>query len=122
MVYKVGAALYLLWGVLHVKAAIATYQLGATLDPGLVQGRIYQDAWNLLFSAISVSLIAIVLNWKNSRLGFWLNLGIASVSDLGFIFHILVPGNLPLIPGVAGPVLWLLAVVFTAIGIRRQKI
>jgi len=119
MAYKVGAALYLLWGVLHVKAAIATYQLGATLDPGLVQGRVYQDAWNLLFFAISVSLIAIVLNWKNSRLGFWLNLGIASVSDLGFISHILVPGNLPLIPGVAGPVLWLFAVVFTAIGIRR---
>ena len=121
MAHKIGAVLYLLWGVLHVKAAIATYQLGATLEPGLVQGRVNQDAWNLLFFAISVSLVAILLNWRNSRLGFWLNLGIASVTDLCFIVHILVPGYLALVPGIAGPVLWLFAVAFTAIGIRKAK-
>ncbi|MGD8642520.1 MAG: hypothetical protein PVG89_17935 [Gammaproteobacteria bacterium] len=121
MTHKIGAILYLLWGVLHVKAAIATYQLGATLEPGLVQGRVYQDAWNLIFFAISVSLIAILLNWRNSQLGFWLNLSIASVTDLGFIIHILVPGHLPLIPGIAGPILWLFAVTFTAIAFRKTQ-
>ena len=121
MAHKIGAVLYLLWGVLHIKAAIATYQLGATLEPGLVQGRVYQDAWNLVFFAIAVSLIAIILNWRNSRLGFWLNLGIASVTDLGFIIHILLPGYLPFIPGIAGPVLWLLAVIFTFIALRETK-
>ena len=121
MAHKIGAVLYLLWGVLHIKAAIATYQLGATLVPGLVQGRVYQDAWNLVFFAIAVSLIAIILNWRNSRLGFWLNLGIASVTDLGFIIHILLPGYLPFIPGIAGPVLWLLAVIFTFIALRETK-
>jgi len=121
MTHKIGAIFYLLWGILHVKAAVATYQLGATLEADLVQGRVYQDAWNLLFFAIAVSLVAIILNWRNSRLGFWLNLGMATVTDLGFILHILVPGHLPLIPGVVGPVLWLLAVIFTYAAYRKTK-
>ncbi|NWF39002.1 hypothetical protein F3F96_07635 [Mariprofundus sp. NF] len=121
MMYRIGAVLYCIWGVLHVNAAIATYELGATLEPGLVQGRVYQDAWNLLFVAISVSVIAILLNWKNSRLGFWLNLGIASVTDMGFIIHVLVPEYVPLIPAGAGPVLWVFAVIFTAIAVGKPN-
>ncbi|MEE9331435.1 MAG: hypothetical protein V3U89_04305 [Methylophilaceae bacterium] len=121
MMHKIGAVLYLLWGILHIKAAIVTYQLGATLEPSMVQGRVYQDAWSLVFFAVSVSIIAILLNWRNSRLGFWLNLAIASVTDIGFIFHILVPGYFPIIPGVAGPVLWGFAVIFTATAIRKPS-
>jgi len=121
MIHKIGAIFYLLWGLLHIKAAIATYQLGATLEAGLVQGRVYQDAWNLVFFAISVSVIAIVLNWRNSRLGFWLNLGIATVTDIGFIIHILMPGHFPMIPGIIGPVLWVFAVIFTAVAIRKSN-
>ena len=119
--HKIGAALYLLWGLLHVKASIATYQLGMTLEPGIVQGRVYQDAWNLAFFAIAVSVIAVLLNWRNSRLGFWLNFSLATVTDLGFIFHVLIPGYIPMVPGVAGPVLWVLAVIFTAIAIRKPS-
>ena len=121
MMHKIGAAFYLLWGLLHVKAAIATYQLGMTLEPGIVQGRVYQDAWNLAFFAIAVSVIAVLLNWRNSRLGFWLNFSLATVTDLGFIFHVLIPGYIPMVPGVAGPVLWVLAVIFTAIAIRKPS-
>ena len=121
MMHKIGAILYLLWGLLHVKAAIATYQLGMTLELGLVQGRVYQDAWNLLFFAISVSVIAVLLNWRNSRLGFWLNFILATATDLGFIFHVLAPGHIPIMPGIIGPVLWVLAVIFTAIAIRKPS-
>ena len=121
MIHKMGAILYLLWGILHVKAAIATYQLGMTLEPSIVQGRVCQDAWNLAFFAIAVSVVAVLLNWKNSRLGFWLNLSIATVTDIGFIIHILAPGHFPMIPGVIGPVLWVFAVIFTAIAIRNSS-
>lgn len=121
MMHKIGAVLYVLWGLLHVKAAVATYQLGATLEFGIVQGRVYQGAWNLLFFAISVTLIAILLNWRNSRLGFWLNLGIASVTDVGFIIHILVPGHFPIIPGIAGPVLWVFSVKFTWLALKKSN-
>lgn len=121
MMHKIGAVLYLLWGLLHVKASIATYQLGMTLEPGIVQGRVYQDAWNLAFFAIAVSIVAVLLNWRNSRLGFWLNFSLATVTDLGFILHVLVPGYIPMIPGVAGPVLWVFAVIFTAIAIKKSS-
>lgn len=121
MIHKIGATLYILWGLLHVKASIATYQLGMTLEPGIVQGRVFQDAWSLAFFAISVSVIAVLLNWKNSRLGFWLNLTLATVTDLGFILHVLAPGYIPMVPGVAGPVLWVFAVIFTAIAIRKPS-
>lgn len=114
--HRIGAVFYLLWGLLHIKAAVATYELGATLEPGLVQGRVFQDAWSLIAFAVSVSLVAVLLNWRNSRIGFWLNLGLASVTDVGFIVHVLVPGHLPLWPGTLGPVLWVLAVVLTSIG------
>ncbi len=41
---KSGSILYVLWGILHLEAARKVYLLGNTLDPGIVQGRIYQDA------------------------------------------------------------------------------
>ena len=49
---RIGAASYFLWGLLHVVAAYKVYALGQTLEPGMIQGRIYQDAWSLLFFAI----------------------------------------------------------------------
>ena len=121
MIHKIGATLYILWGLLHVKASIATYQLGMTLEPGIVQGRVFQDAWSLAFFAISVSVIAVLLNWKNSLPGFWLNFSLATVTDLGYIIHVLVPGYIPIVPGIAGPVLWVLAVIFTAIAIKKSS-
>lgn len=121
MIHKIGATLYVLWGLLHVKASIGTYQLGMTLEPGIVQGRVFQDAWSLAFFAISVSVIAVLLNWKNSRLGFWLNFSLATVTDLGYIIHVLVPGYIPIVPGIAGPVLWVFAVIFTAIAIKKSS-
>ena len=60
---------YVLWGLLHLQAARLVCQ---TLEPGIVQGRIYQDAWNLLFFALFGIIVAVFLNWKNSRLGYWL--------------------------------------------------
>lgn len=45
---KIGAGLYVLWGLLHVGAAYDEFILGAE-QSGLVQGKLYQGAWNLLF-------------------------------------------------------------------------
>jgi hypothetical protein len=83
----------------------------------MVQGRIYQNALNLASFAIIVIVIAVVYNWENSSLGYWLNLVLASITDIGFIIYILMPGYLPLRPGVLGPLLWILATVFSTLGI-----
>ena len=83
----------------------------------MVQGRIFQDASNLLFFALFGITVGIFLNWKNSRLGYWLNLIVVSAGDIGFIVFVLIPGHVPFVPGVLGPFLWVLAALFSTVGI-----
>ena len=73
---RIGAVLYILWGFFHLIAACQEFALGAGLEPGLVRGKIYQGGWNLLFIALASIGIAIAFNWKNSKLGYWLNLAL----------------------------------------------
>jgi hypothetical protein len=115
MMHQIGAVLYVLWGLLHLFAAFQVFKLGSRLEPGMVQGRTYQNAWNLAYFAVFVIVIAVVYNWKGDPLGYWLNLVTASITDIGFIFFILVPGHLPLRPGILGPSLWILAVIFSTL-------
>ena len=118
---KLGAVTYVLWGLLHIQAARLVYMLGDSLEPGMVQGRIYQDAWNLLFFALFGIVVAVWLNWNNSRLGYWLNLVVVTAADLGFIFYVLVPGYVPLVPAGLGPLLWILAIIFSTLGIMKTN-
>ena len=87
----------------------------------MVQGRIFQDAWSLLFFAILGIVVAISLNWKNSRLGYWLNLVVVSAGDIGFIVFVLIPGYVPVLPGALGPILWVLAVLFSTAAIMSAS-
>ena len=116
-----GAVTYVLWGLLHVEAARRVMMLGQSLEPGMVQARIYQGAWNLLFFALFGIVIAVWMNWKNNRTGYWLNLVVVSVGDIGFILLVLAPGYLPLMPGALGPALWILALILTTIGYRQGR-
>lgn len=113
--FQIGAVLYVLWGLLHLLVAFQVYKLGSSLEPGMVRARVYQNAWNLAFLAAFVIVIALVYNWKDDPLGYWLNLVAASITDIGFIFFILVPGHLPLRRGILGPALWILALVFSTL-------
>ena len=115
---KAGAILYLIWGVAHLDAARRVYELGQTFDPGMVQGRMYQSAWGLLFFAVVAIGVAVFLNWKNSRTGYWINLITVSVADIGFIAFILIPGYVPFLIGLLGPIMWLAAAMLTTLGLR----
>lgn len=118
---KLGSVTYVLWGLLHIEAARRVYMLGQSIDPGMIQGRIYQDAWGLLFFAIFGIIVAVYLNWRNSYLGYWLNLIVVSAADLGYIFFVLIPGYVPLVPGALGPLLWVLAIIFSTLGIIKAR-
>ena len=118
---KLGAISYVLWGILHVEAARRVYELGQTLDPGMIQARIFQDAWNLLFFAVFGIVVAVVYNWKNSRMGFWLNATVISAGDIGFILALLIPGYLPWVPAGLGPLLWIIALALTYAGLKSNK-
>jgi hypothetical protein len=115
-----GAICYALWGCLHLQAAYAVYRVGASLEPGMAQGRVFQDAWNLLFFGVTAIVIALTLNIRNNAWGYWINLGVLTLADTGLIFFILVPGYMPLWPGVAGPVLWILGWIFTTVAYFRR--
>lgn len=113
--YRLGAIFYVLWGLLHLVAAWRGYELGVDQEPGLVQGRLYQGAWNMAFLALFSIAIAVIFNWRNSRVGYWLNLFAVSATDVGFIVLLLVPGYST---EIIGPIVWILALVFSTIGMR----
>ena len=113
---QIGAILYIAWALLHINAAFQVYKLGKRRKAGMVQGRKYQNVWNLAAFAVAVTAVAVVYNWFNNPMGYWLNLALTSVTDVGFILFIVAPGYLPLWPGLLGPALWILAVIFSTLG------
>ena len=119
---RTAAVVYVFWGILHVIAAYKVYMLGETLEAGMVQGRIFQNAWNLLFFALFGTVIAVLFNWRNSKIGYWSNLIVVSAGDIGFILFVLAPGYLPFIPGALGPFLWIVALLFSTLALKREPI
>ena len=117
---KIGSVFYILWGALHILAALEEFSLGSELERGIVQGKLYQGAWDLLFFSLFAIVIAVIYNWKNDRLGFWLNLVIVSAADIGFIVFVLLPGYVSIFPGILGPVFWLSGVIFSSLGVRSN--
>ncbi|QNI32724.1 hypothetical protein H7849_01530 [Alloacidobacterium dinghuense] len=83
----------------------------------MVRGRVFQDAWNLLFFSIIAISVAATLNWRNSVWGYWINFATVGIADTGFIFFVLVPGYSPVWPSILGPVFWVLATIFSTIAL-----
>ncbi len=113
---QIGAVFYVLWGLLHFVASFQVCKLGSGQKSGMIQGRIYQHAWNLACIALVVPVIAVIYCWTNDLFGYWLNLVITSVTDIGFILFVMVPRYLPLKLSILGPLLWVLAMIFSTIG------
>jgi len=112
--------LFIIWACLHFVAAYSVYVLGRSLDSSIVQGRVFQDAWNLLFFSIIAISVAPTLNWRDSAWGYWINFVTLGIADTGFIFSVLVPGYSPVWPGVLGPVFWVLATIFSTIALLTR--
>jgi len=74
-----------------------------------------QTAFYLAAFATTAIILAIMLNWRNDRFGFWINAVMVGIADTPFILFVLVPGYVPWWPGLLGPLLWIAAVFFTAV-------
>ncbi|HEV8015973.1 MAG TPA: hypothetical protein VGP48_10590 [Stellaceae bacterium] len=116
---RIGAVVYVLWGLLHYTATYNVYQLGLGASSAVVQGRLFQAAFYLFCFATTAIVLAIRMNWHNSRAGFWLNAAIVGVADIPFILFEIVPGHVPFWPGILGPALWVVAMIFTGLGQMR---
>jgi hypothetical protein len=117
---KIGAVFYIIWACLHLLAAYSVYALGRSLDSSMVQGRVFQDAWNLLFFSIIAISVAATLNWRNSVWGYWINCATVGIADTGFIFFVLVPGYTPVWPSILGPILWVVATIVSTIALLTE--
>lgn len=85
---QAGAIAYIIWALLHFQASWAVYQVADSMLEGMARGRVLQDAWFLMCSSVAALIVAVSLNWRNDVRGWWLNLAIISVVDLGFIFFV----------------------------------
>ena len=112
---KIGAVFYVLWGIFHLFAANSVYKLAGGAS-GMVQGRLLQTAFYLVFFAVSGIAIAVALNWRNDRQGYWMNGILIAFADIPFVLFVLLPGLVPWWPGLAGPLLWTVAFIFTTVG------
>ena len=113
---RIGAACYVLWGLLHYSVAYSVYRGALGLPPSMVQGRVFQTAFYLFAFATAGIVIAVSLNWRNSRAGFWANALLVGVADVPFILFVLAPGYVPLLLGSLGPDLWVAGMLFTGLG------
>jgi hypothetical protein len=111
---RLGAISYIVWALLHFIAALSVYRLGQTMPATMAQGRVFQDAWNLACFSIAAIGVALTMNWRNDGYGYWINLAIISVADIGFVAFVLIPGYLPIWPGLAGPLFWIIGLLLTS--------
>jgi hypothetical protein len=134
---KAGAIWYALWGIVHVLGAALQLvalrsQGGAGLTAMISTARPFDaqaaavpeasaafmgmGAFNLLWIGALVTVVAVTLNWRNARLGYWLNLGIVGATDAGLLWALLVPGIMAWSDGLVGLVLFAAAVVCSTLG------
>jgi hypothetical protein len=135
--HKIGAISYILWGVVHIWGGVLMlYRLGreggtqalavvGSAVPfeelpqkftGLENAILGQHAWNLAVFGWFALIIGVWMNWRNSRMGYWLNLGVVSAVDVAYVYAILLPGYISLRDGLWGPIFWILGVIFSTIG------
>ena len=134
--HKIGAVFFALWGIMHALSGIgflygistagAAGAINLLGNPnntvpqgftGVALGLLTQHSLNLVIAGLFALAIAVTMNWKNSWLGFWLNFYIVGTFDLAYIFAVVLPGYTSVITGWSGPALWVLATIFSAIGL-----
>ncbi|HMV31277.1 MAG: hypothetical protein U0104_11240 [Gemmatimonadales bacterium] len=134
---RTGAVWFALWGLLHVLGAgLQLRALASAGGPGLTAmiasglpfdpaanpvpdpaaAFMGMGAFNLLWIGLLVTGIAVTLNWRNSTLGFWLNVLVVGATDLGLVMFLLTPGVMAWGDGSVGLGLFLLAVAFSGAG------
>jgi hypothetical protein len=82
----------------------------------MVRARLFQDALFLFAFGTVAIVVALTMNWHNTRTGCWLNAAVIGMAEVPFIVFVLVPGYLPLWPGALGPILWIAAMILTGLG------
>ena len=116
---RLGALCYIAWGVFHVKVAWDIAKLGLA-QSGITQGRLYQLAAYMLTISLFVIVVALWRNWKNDKMGFWLNMCVAGWADAIWVCVVVIPGYVDAVRGLVPPAVFVLGLIFTTCAIRRK--
>ena len=137
--HKIGAVFYVLWGLLHVLGGVAIMSEHNTaaqiamqstaLQPDsfmdisspALSGILSYHGFNIIWFGVFAIVVGIFYNWKNSKGGYWLNLAVLSAIELGLIIFLLLPGYMSLSDGGIGLSLFILALIFSTIGVRQAE-
>ena len=139
---RIGAIFYALWGVIHVIGGAVLLQAafsgadaflrvqagGPALEPAaltvdartltIASGAFAFHAFNLTWIGVVVATVAMRLNWRNSAAGYWVNLALVGLTDLGLVLFIVGPGVMTWADAWIGPALFVPAWLFATIGRR----
>lgn len=137
--WKIGAGLYVAWGVLHVVVgAIPLVRYASSgpasmlsffeLDVEAVEGPllhashlIAEHAAELIGFGVMAVVVAVVLVAEGRALGYWLNAVVLGVVDLAFVLGEIVPGHVPAVEAGIGPLLYIAALAVTTVALLRDR-
>lgn len=137
--WKVGAGLYVAWGLLHVivgaipLASLATSGHASMLsfyefDLQTVEGPmlhashlIAEHAAELIAFGVMAVVVAVALVAKGRALGFWLNAVVLGIVDLAFVMSEIVPGYVSMVETGIGPLLYVAALAVTTVALVRDR-
>ena len=109
-IHKIGAVFYVLWGIIHViGGSTILFQEDSSLQIAMqataiplgefqefsnsaLHGILSYHAFNIVWFGIFAILVSVLLKWKNSAFGYWINLLVLSAIELGLLFFLLIPG------------------------------
>ena len=120
---RIGAALYVGWAVLHLIAARGIYELASSIPDGPAHARLEQGGLDLGLFAIQAMAVAALLNWRNDRIGYWLNIVVVGAVDLGYVVLLVVPGYVPAsLTAFAGPIIYVIGAMCSTAGLLRRNL
>lgn len=140
---RIGAGLFVLWGIAHIIVGIAPLVSFFTsgpaamfahaelrVEPSGVDAALNHAAHlvaEYYFDITALGILAIIVSvgliWKNRPLGFWINLIVLGIADASFFSLEILPGYQPLIPPfpLIGVSLYVLGSAFSGLGLLRRS-
>jgi hypothetical protein len=137
---KLAAVAYVLWGIVHVLGGLSLMQAAMAGSDAFLQmltgesfaptsserGESFTQevfafhAFNICWMGIVSIVVAIRLNWRNVSIGYWINLAVVGLADLGLILFMVIPGVIPLSNAWIGPALFVVALACATVARWRQ--
>ncbi|TQM14224.1 hypothetical protein [Pseudonocardia kunmingensis] len=116
----IAAGLYSAWGLLHL--GLGTAMSWSALASGPPAGELEAESAMYFLCAIvfgvQAIVVALTLNRRNDRVGYWLNLAVLGAVDAAFLVVMVVPGHVDVAGGLSGPLLWCLAAAVSTAALR----